>query len=122
MGGLSERPSPKKVVAANGLYFGWLCISLRHPVAQSSRPNTPMRAPLCWNKGHLFSTQIAQKFRCRTDAELRIGRFDAQEELVYGSPFELLDIEDRVVRLRQTVNRQHAKQRCQTRDQDHALE
>jgi hypothetical protein len=86
-------------------------MSLRHALANSSAPKTPISAPLGWNKRHLFSAQIAKELAGRAYAELRIGRFDAQEKLINGSPFERLDVENGVVRLWQTIHCEHADER-----------
>src|SRR3954447_21211125 len=63
-----------------------------------------------------------EKLARRVKVELRILRFDAEEEPVAAGERKPRHVEDRVVRLRQAVERQHAEHRRECRAEDRALE
>src|SRR4029450_4711596 len=56
------------------------------------------------------------------DVELRVLRLDAKEETIAAGERETRDVEDWMVGLRQPVQRQHAEDARQCRQQDRALE
>src|SRR6185295_18769899 len=69
------------------------------------------RSVLALNFSHLPRTKTSQE-RLRTfDIELRIGRLNAQKETIARSLFEIRHVEHRMIRLRQTVQRQHPEHR-----------
>src|SRR3954465_1538719 len=93
--------SPKKSVAASGLYFGWLCMSCRQALADNMalRATAP-RIALCRNNGHLTASQLAKELQGLLRAELRIRRLNAEKETIDGCPGKLGHVEHRMVRLR----------------------
>src|SRR5437879_6101614 len=56
------------------------------------------------------------------EIELRVLRFNAEKKPVAARQREPRDVEDRVVRLRQPVQREHAEYGAQRSDEDRALE
>src|SRR5437879_5833913 len=63
-----------------------------------------------------------QEFRGVRQAEFRIIGFDAKEEAIRRRMLEALDVEERVMRLRQLVESKHAKNRGKRRAQHGELE
>src|SRR5678815_1555721 len=63
------------------------------------------------NSGYLPRTERLEKPSRRFEIELRIARFDAQEEAVSAREREPCHVEYRMVRLRQAVQGQHAEHR-----------
>src|SRR3954447_19447537 len=61
------------------------------------------------DSGHLPRLERFQEVARRVDVELRIRRFDAEKEPVAAGEREPRQVEDRVIRLRQTVEREHAE-------------
>src|SRR5437773_1902406 len=66
--------------------------------------------------------QTLQKPHCFVMIELRILRFDHQKETVARRQRKVRRVENRMVRLRQLVQRQHAEHCRERRDQDRAFE
>src|SRR5438034_397960 len=52
----------------------------------------------------------------------RVARLDAQEKPIAGRHFKAVDVEHWVIRLRQSVQRQHSKHRRESRQQNRAFE
>src|SRR4051812_38190395 len=61
------------------------------------------------NCGDLPRVQGLEKVPRLVDVELHILRFDAQEEAIAAGEREARDVEHGVIRLRQTVQREHAE-------------
>src|SRR5581483_11052815 len=102
--GRAERWSSKKSVGRKGIYFGWSCMSCRHPVAaiRSSAVPEPAKSRLqprlaaqpfvqrldslrhrsMRNFSHLAGFERLQKLASLTAVEKRIRRLDAKEETV----------------------------------------
>src|SRR5262249_60368094 len=74
------------------------------------------------NVHHLFGMKTGQKRAGRVQLELRIGRFDDEEELVLARHAEARVIEHRVIRLRQAIQREHADDRRERREENRRLE
>src|SRR5262245_13157408 len=137
------------------MYFGWSCMSWRHPETHRAAPNMHAdkgttdstedtkgrpRVSLCGfcvrvaslcplvcvsvrgNGGHLTRVERLEKVTRGLQIEVRIGLLDAEEEPVAAREREAGHVEDRVVRLRQPVERQHAQHRRQRGDENRALE
>src|SRR3954451_24940249 len=115
--------SPKKSVAASGLYFGWLCMSCRQALADNMalRATAP-RIALCRNNSHLTASQFAKKLQRLLGTEFRIRGLNAQEETIDRCPGKLRHVKHRMVWLRQAVHCEHADERGDGRQQNHALE
>src|ERR1700676_3678345 len=98
--GRADRPSPKKSVAAKGLYRGWLCMSCRQP----AKPKTPA-SNRCLRRHihHLPRIHALQKMPRGVGIKLRIRRFYAQEKLVSRGTREFFYIKDWVIRLGQSI-------------------
>src|SRR6266849_2491282 len=56
------------------------------------------------------------------ELEFRIARLDDEEELIARRLRESLDVEDRVIRHRQSVEAEHAEHRAECSEKNHALE
>src|SRR3954447_26935319 len=133
-------PSAKNVLGRRPRYFGWLCMSWRHaetasrltPANASSRsarrrpprfPNSQSRIPLLCDVIDLSRPETLKKRTRRGVIELRIRRFDGQEEAiltgVFGKPRH---VEHRVIRHGQTVQDEHAEDRRKRREENRELE
>ena len=66
--------------------------------------------------------QAAQQLARAVEVELRVVRLDAQEEAVAARQREARHVEDRVVGLREAVEREHAEDRRERREQHRRLE
>src|SRR5581483_3321812 len=146
--GRADRSSEKNVDSRSGMYFGWSCISCRHAAVNNSvhgaaTKNTKTRntrKPFCtngpfaafvlsWvsrrlvrNGRDLTRIQRFKKLARAFDVELRIDRLDADEKAIAARERESRHVEDRVIRLRQPVERQHAEYRRERRRENRALE
>src|SRR2546425_12866663 len=74
------------------------------------------------NGRHLPRLERLEELPRALDVELRIDRLDAEEEPVAARQREAWNVEHRVIRLRQSVEREHAEHRRQGRDENRALE
>src|SRR5262245_43882715 len=74
------------------------------------------------NGGHLARIERFQEVARRFEIELRILCLDAEEEPVAARQREARHVENGVVRLRQSVQRQHAEHGRERRRQNRALE
>src|SRR5215218_10060340 len=100
-------------------------MSCRHPAAAATTTTAPMTAialPLIVNGRDLPRSQRFEEAARALDVELRIARLDAQEEPVAAGQCEARHVEDRVIWLRQPVQRQHTEDGCQRRPENGALE
>src|SRR5882762_3525030 len=66
---------------------------------------------LVGNRGDLSWPQRFQERARPLEVELWIARFDAQKKAVPARERESRDVEDRVIRLREAIERQHAQDR-----------
>src|SRR5712691_294041 len=94
--------------------------ALRPPAFVSFVPSVPLF--LIGNSGDLPRIEGLEESARRVDVEPRIPSFDAEEEPVAARQREARHIEDRVIRLRQSVERQHAEHRRERGDENRALE
>src|SRR5262249_17595165 len=102
-------------------------MSCRQAVRNSDTAAKERTTDLVWfsvrgNGGDLPRVERLEKATRRLQIELRIRRLDAEEEPVAAGERETWHVEDRVVRLRQAVEREHAEHRGQRRDENRALE
>src|SRR5450432_2096174 len=115
--GREARRSSKKLLPASGLYFGWSCMSCRQEATSSVSGNrTTARLDLPRNFAYLPRSQTFEKFSRGLGVELRIVRFDAEEEAVARRSAETIHIENRMVRHRQAIQAEHAqdgRKRCE---------
>src|SRR5689334_4801102 len=70
------------------------------------------------DSGHLPRIQGLQESSRTLDVELRIDRLDAEKEPVAAGQREARQVEDRVIRHRQTVEREHAEHARQRRGEN----
>src|SRR6185436_10380117 len=77
---------------------------------------------LGFNVGHLPRSQRLEKCPRRLEVELLVARFDAEEEAAARGEREPRDAEDRVIRHRQAVEREHAEDGGERSREDRALE
>src|SRR3954452_1517976 len=91
--------SPKKSVAASGLYFGWLCMSCRQALADNmaARASAP-RIALRWNNGHLTASQITEELQGLLCPKLRIGRLNAEKKTIDRCPGKFGHVKHRMIR------------------------
>src|SRR4030095_7053289 len=82
----------------------------------------PAMATSGGNFGHSQRMKILQKRRGHVAIELRIRGLDAEKEPVARRPVERAQVEHRVIRLRQPVERQHPDKRRERGAQHRALE
>src|SRR6266404_8856110 len=103
-------------------------MSWRQPVPMTMQPATRPRSAmricavtLMRHLRDLLGMKILKKlFRLR-QAELGILRLNAQEKAVTAGTVEARRVEDRMVRLRQSIQREHAKDRGQRSAEHRAL-
>src|SRR5260221_8975260 len=76
-------PFLKNTLSRSGIAFGELCMSWRQPAAASRRQKTGgRRQNLGFNFTHLAGVEPLEKIARLHAVELRVRRFDQQEELV----------------------------------------
>src|SRR5476649_1165778 len=139
--GRAERASLKKADSRSGMYFGWSCMSWRHAepdkpaishenaktrnqilfVLSCFRGDPITRGSVC-NGRDLPRVQRFEEVARRFDVELGILRLDAEEEPVTAGQREPRQVEDRVIRHRQAVEREHAEDARQRGRENRALE
>src|SRR5262245_46817985 len=100
--GRTERSSGQKAPLANGLYFGWSCMSWRQPARTRTRPTS---GSLVFNCHHLGRPLRFEEFARADQIELRIIGFDAQEVEIRARPQETRVVEDRMIGAREAVQR-----------------
>src|SRR5882672_7744841 len=74
------------------------------------------------DSGHLPRIERREELACPFQIELRIGRLDAEEEPVPARQREARHVEHWVIRLRQSVEREHAEYGGECRDENRAFE
>src|SRR5262245_1294441 len=116
--GRTERPSAKKSLGDSGRFFGWLAMSWRIASSQPASASAHNAAPINTDAlifiahlGDVLGIDALQKTRRLFQVKLRIVRFNAQEKFVVRSALKPLHIKQRMVRLRQFVQRQHSEHR-----------
>src|SRR5262245_12779414 len=135
--GCADAPPGSTALASSGSYRGASCMSWRQAVENVSKgrrkkekgKNAARRRPavsafflfpfslyeftLFLNFHHPARLETVQERACLFEIEFRIGRFDHEEEAIRGRMLRKpLRVEDRVIRLRQSVERQHAEDGC----------
>src|SRR3954447_13209891 len=107
------------------MYLGWSCMSCRQPTtanAASDNASAPnVRRGLIRHLPHMIRTHILQEFARVRRVVLLVIALDAEVELVARDLLEVHDVEQRVVRLWQSVQREHSDYRRQRRREDGAL-
>src|SRR5690242_6671323 len=100
--------------------LGWLCMSWRQParMENDAAANSSHAVRICARRliGHLrdlLRIEALQQLSRIGDAEARVLRLNAEEEAVAAGANEVGRVKDRVIRLRQAVQRQHAEDRGQ---------
>src|SRR5579864_1025850 len=124
--GRSERPSVKKSEGDNGRFLGCRAIScLRlHPARTRPAANTPAarirrtgersEALIIFHLENVRSLELLQKTSRIREMKPRVAGLDAQIEAVAGGvPRETIDVEQRMMRTRQAIEREHAENRGQ---------
>src|SRR5215813_7403445 len=119
--GRALEPFLKKMLSRSGIDFGELCMSCRQADTASS-PAASSRRVLWLDFIDLARIEPLQEVQRALAIELRILRFDQQEELVAARVLEPLDVERRVVRHRQAVQDDHADDRRDRGEEDRELE
>src|ERR1017187_7427364 len=99
--GRAERPSAKKSLGRRGIYFGWSCMSCRHPDSNTSEHASAPNLRLVRNFRYLSRLQRLQKRARFVVIEKRIGGFDAQEKTVARGQRESRHVESGVIGHRQ---------------------
>src|SRR6267142_1710226 len=122
--------SRKNMLSRSGIAFGWLCMSCRHPPRAARTPSAmtahgtrhTANASLRRNVVHLARFEALEKVPCPLAIELRVRRFDQEEELVPARALEPRHVEHRVIRHRQLVEHDHPDDRGQRGKEDCQLE
>src|SRR5271154_4983302 len=96
-------------------------MSWRQPASSRSTQGVRSRRRLRFNFHHLQRLKLLEKYACLGGVEFRICRLNAQKESIPRGAYKFGDVENRMIRLRQTVERQHANYGRQAREQNHAL-
>src|SRR6187455_2563591 len=73
------------------------------------------------NFGHSYRMQPLEKLPRAMPLEPRVGGLDQEEEAIGGRAPEGVDVENRVIRLRQLVQRPHADKRRERRSENRRL-
>src|SRR3954470_13836157 len=97
-------------------------IGSRFAAAFSLPPSFFILPALPGNIDDLAWVECLKKLPDAVEVELRIAGLDDEEELVARSLIEAPHIEDRVIRHRQSVEREHAEDGGEGGDQDRAFE
>src|SRR6267378_819366 len=128
--GRSERPSEKNSEGESGRFFGWSAMSwrrywqpaLKHRAA-AAQVMTKMREVLIIRHlGDMMRMHFLKDARGVRQMKLRVAGFDAEKEAVRRGVREAMDIEDRMMRLREPVQGEHAKHRGERRAENRQLE
>src|SRR5262245_16288265 len=123
-------PSVKKAVPRSPRYFGWLCMSWRHPAAAPSdtaatqsaiaRSRVSRKAVAGVSVRDFIDvprTQAPEKVGRAEPIEFRIRRFDRQEEaFLAGDLREARHVEHRVIRHREAAQQDPAEDRGKRRE------
>src|SRR4029077_44664 len=101
---------------------GWLCMSCRQPLtmANPAAANSNHATRICAGRlirhlRDLLRIKALQQLSCIGDAEPWVLRFYAKEEPIAAGAHKVRRIKYRMIRLRQTIEREHSKygrQRC----------
>src|ERR1700743_2636417 len=101
------------------MYFAWLCMFCRQPAASTSVSAITERTAVSdLNFGHLAGVQVGEELLRPLAIELGIGRLDDEEEVGARGLGEARHVENRVVGLGQAVEREHAEDGEERRDED----
>src|SRR5450759_3117503 len=108
--------------------LGWSCMSWRQPAALSTHttasPSNATRncaGDLIRYLRNIIRMKAFQKFPRFRQTELGVLGFNAQKELVAAGPGEPGYVEDRMIRLRQSIHDHHAEDRSDRRSQHRTL-
>src|SRR5262249_9965754 len=115
------RFAPSSLTSIRGLS----CMSCRQAETEETtarEKNRPKIFNLFFDIDHLFRPQALEEGAGLGFVVFRIVRFDAQEEAILRRAGEVRHVEDRVIRLRQTVHQQVADEGAERRQQHRAFE
>src|SRR4051812_14715731 len=116
-------PSAKNSLARSPRYFGWLCMSWRQAPSNAHTTRTSAALDLRFNIADFPRTETLQERARAIAIELRVVRLDGQKKsILAGVHREPFDIEDRVIRHRQSVQAKHAEHGGKGRKEDRQLE
>src|SRR5437899_8323925 len=93
-------------------------IAISHPDSAIAHKAAPMNSDalvLIAHLRHVLSIDALKQSRGLFQMRLRIMRLNTQKEFVVRRPLEPFHVKQRVMRLRQLVQRQHTKQREERR-------
>src|SRR5687767_11680035 len=79
-------PSANSALGRSGLYFGWLCISCRHPLANTRQTNAAA-VTLRFDVIDLPGSETLQEGPSLLTVELRVIGFNRQEQAVLARMF-----------------------------------
>src|SRR5208282_1100824 len=126
--GRSERPSSKNGLGESGLFLGWSAMSWRiwQPPAttDSNAAHTPSKtreALIIMHLGNVMCGEALQKARGLREVKLFVAGLDANKEAVRGGMRETVRIENRMMGLRQPVEREHPEHRGERSAQNSQL-
>src|SRR3984893_1803922 len=113
--GRAERPSVKKSEGQSGRSLGcsaMSCFRLQPATQKSEAASTARKSKVLviFDLDDMRGVKTVEKARRFGEIEFRIARFDAQKKTVAGGVLdETVHIEERMMRAREPVQRQHAK-------------
>src|ERR1700722_10238772 len=93
-------------------------MSCRH--AESARTRIS-NGTLGLNFHYPLTVELLQELSRGENIELRVRCLKAKKELIAGGMLKSSDVEYRMIRLRQPIQRQHADHRGETSDQNHTF-
>src|SRR5215831_3272477 len=91
--------------------MSWRIMFSLQPARLNAQATPRMNATLIFiaHLGDVLGIDALQEPGGFHQMEFMVMRFDPQEEAVAGSVLEALDVEERMMRLRQPIQRQHAE-------------
>src|SRR6266403_896640 len=115
--GRSERPSAKNSEGESGRFFGWSAMSwrrywqpaLKHRAAAAQAMAKMREVLIIGHLADVMRMHFLKDARGVRQMKLRIAGFDAEKEAVRRGVREAMNIENRMMRLRQTVQGEHSK-------------
>src|SRR5689334_15807331 len=107
-GSRAHFPSAKSALGASGSQRG--CSDIVWWQATATAATTSARVGSARNFGDLRGAEPAQQLGRRPPVEARVARVDGEEEAILGRAREARDVEERVVRHREAVQREHPEE------------
>src|SRR5882672_5568204 len=128
--GRPERPSAKNSEGESGRFFGWSAMSwrrywqpaLKHRAAAPQAMAKMREVLIIGHLGDVMRVHFLKDARGVRQMKLRVAGLDAEKEAVRRGVREAMDIEDRMMRLREPVQGEHAKHGGERRAENRQFE